>query len=176
MQSEISLWNPITGQRLGQPISDDTPGAYNVSFSPDGKTLAAATGYGIVTLWDVATKQPVARLLTGESERSSVAFSRDGKTLAGSGYDMIVFWDVATRQYLGHLHTSELSSIVFSSDGKTLAFGSRDGSITLWDLEPQTWLEKTCQRVGRNFTQTEWKQYFSDEPYHITCPQWPAEE
>lgn len=32
-----------------------------------------------------------------------------------------------------------------------------------------------CQYAGRNFARVEWVQYFPEETYHATCPQWPFE-
>jgi hypothetical protein len=49
-----------------------------------------------------------------------------------------------------------------------------DPVLILWDVDPQSWVNRACQIAGRNFTQAEWTQYFPDEPYRITCPQWPA--
>ena len=60
--------------------------------------------------------------------------------------------------------------------GKTLALGSWDTSIILWDVNSESWEARVCNVVGRNFTQSEWKQYFGDEPYRKTCEQWPAGE
>ena len=45
---------------------------------------------------------------------------------------------------------------------------------------PTSWKKITCQRVGRNFSRSEWTQYFPNEPYPVnqedaTCPQWPLE-
>jgi WD40 repeat protein len=153
-----------------------------VAFNPDGKMLASGSLDRTIILWDVATRQPIGQPLTAstdiEGEVVSVAFSPDGKTLASGSYDKtIILWDVAIRQPIGQPltgHTEFVLSVAFSPDGKTLASSSNDGIIILWDLDLQSWIAKTCQRVGRNFTQVEWQKYFIGESYRLTCPQWPA--
>ena len=93
---------------------------------------------------------------------------------------MIMLWDVATGQPIGQPitgHTGGVYSVAFKLDSETLVSGSVDNSIILWDLDPQSWIAGTCQRVGRNFTRSEWTQYFEGDPYpdqDLTCPQWPA--
>ena len=72
-------------------------------------------------------------------------------------------------------HKDFVSSITFSPDGKILASSGDDGTIILWDLRPQYWLEQSCQRIGRNFTRAEWKFYFPNEVYRKTWEQWPVE-
>jgi len=108
-----------------------------------------------------------------------VAFSPDGKTLASASNDQtIILWDVASRQPIGQPlsgHSSAVFSVAFSPDGKTLASGSLDNTIILWNLNPRLWIEKTCQRAGRNFTRAEWEKDFPNEEYRKTCEQWPLE-
>ena len=68
------------------------------------------------------------------------------------------------------------SSLAFSPDGKVLVGGCSKGTIVVWNTDISFWIDKACQRAGRNLTQMEWEQYFSNEPYRITCPQWSAPE
>jgi WD40 repeat protein len=47
-------------------------------------------------------------------------------------------------------------------------------SVVLWDVDLTDWEATACRIAGRNLTQAEWQQYLAGQPYHVTCPQWPA--
>ena len=113
----------------------------NISFSPDGSTLAAVTGDfrdGTVLLWDVNT----GKLKTFPVSRSiySVAFSPDGNTLAIGGNWRTDIWNANTG---APIHTfskisCRIESVAFSPDGNTLAGGGSDGIVRLWDIKTGT--------------------------------------
>ena len=85
-----------------------------------------------------AAARPGIAILGGYSDTVlSVAFSRDGKTLASGDNDGTVqLWDVATRQPIGLplSNTGAVDWLAFSPDGKTLATGNADGTVRLWDV------------------------------------------
>jgi len=79
-------------------------------------------------------------LVTGsEYFFSSVAFSHDGKLLAGGSREHIVVWDLETGCPIGGLYcysSGEICAVAFNPDGKSLAYGgSLDKTITIGDLE-----------------------------------------
>ena len=63
--------------------------AYCVTFSPNGKMLAAATARG-VKLWDVKSGKSVATPMGPEATVWSVAFSPDGLTAASAGSRRVI--------------------------------------------------------------------------------------
>ena len=142
----LKLWDVETGQDIAtfrvQEGSDNS-----VAFSPDGTKLAWAG-----RLWDVETKQQLDILR--DKGLSNVAFSPNGKILAGTGIGaiertrtgVVKLYDVETGRLLNTLTatqrtklrewTKRVSSIAFSPDGQLLASGSADdGTIKLWDIE-----------------------------------------
>ena len=138
----------------------------SVSFSPDGKTLAASYG-GVVYLWHPSTWQ-LKKTLTGHSKIDrGMSFSPDGKTLAvGDVHGRVRLWNTSTGKHRKTLLAGDphyVTSLSFSPDGKTLASGSWDGSLLLWELPPPTNAEATVHIVpylvqspdiGKQFTVT----------------------
>ncbi|MEV0399817.1 protein kinase [Actinoallomurus sp. NPDC050550] len=110
----------------------------SVAFSPNGKTLAAASDACYAEFWDVATGRGIATIpRRGYDSPTSVAFSPNGKILATGVYDQTArLWDVATHRSIATLngHTDGVTAVAFSPDGKTLATASIDHTARLWDV------------------------------------------
>jgi WD40 repeat protein len=132
--------------RLGTVRLRHALGVRCVTYSPDGRLLASAGGDGRVCLWDAATGKlvrDVARLRPGEA--CFVAFSPDGKTLAGGGRPEgnhddtppVWLWDVATGKETGRLGGPEVTLHVaaFSADGAGLVTATQDGDVRLWNVK-----------------------------------------
>jgi WD40 repeat protein len=97
--------------------------------------LAAGYVDSRVGLWDLSRREQI--LLLTNAEVGSLAFSSDGKTLAGGCMDgRLELWDVATGRETRTLpgHSSWVPDIAFSSDGKMLASASADHTARLWDV------------------------------------------
>ena len=107
-----------------------------VTFSPDGKLFAAASGQGFAKLWEATTLQEVATLRGVLLGVHSVAFSPDGRRLAigSSGIEAIQLWDVESSQELLTLEGvgSVFCRTAFSPDGNVLGSRNDAGLLHLW--------------------------------------------
>ncbi|HEY5043355.1 MAG TPA: serine/threonine-protein kinase [Verrucomicrobiae bacterium] len=109
-----------------------------LAFSPDGKTLASAAGFGEkdIRLWDVATGKQIGTLEGHGSYVSSLVFWPDGKKLASSSGDQTIrIWDVASQKCLDVLrgHLLEVYRVALLPDDKMLVSGGKDGTVCFWD-------------------------------------------
>ena len=144
-----------------EPLDVSDSEVSSIAFSPDGKMVAAGyrvgspgNGRGGVILCSAVAQagrlQGAPLIGLKEGLVTSVAFSPDGKTLAGGYYGAggygVELWDTATQKLLTGcplvpVQSGWVSSVAFSPDGKTLAAGYSwgvfegiDGGVALWDM------------------------------------------
>src|SRR5262249_25243790 len=114
----------------------------SVAVSPNGSLIAA--GAEGVRLYDARTGALLRALGGGWDETGpggrTVAFSPDGRTLAGAGFfkdKLVGIIDVQTGKRVQSLagHTEwETDAVAFSPDGKLLASTGVDKQILVWEL------------------------------------------
>ncbi len=159
----------IGGQRAGTPrikVCDTETGRElftfqshsdrinNLVFSPDNKWLASGSYDKTLRVWDVQTGQEI-RTIKGPYDLNSyngqgVAFSPNGKRLAGVSGNTVKIWDA---QMESNPKTFNIEGNVgaISSDFKQLASGSRawpgTGPGTAAEMPVMIWDEKSGQQT-----------------------------
>jgi hypothetical protein len=110
----------------------------NLTFSPDGKTLAGGAGYGSLRFWEVATGKERALWADRDLRSGSLmAFSPDGRLLAlGDADGRLRLVSAATGKELKRLqgYRNGFTCLAFAPDGKTLASGNWDTTVLIWDI------------------------------------------
>ena len=176
----IRLWDVSSLKQIQIDQPPTTVPLLDVRFSPDGKLLASSILGNYVTFWDTKSKQILSTNLVGQDEDfATIAFNPDGKYLASGSFNgPIKIWDINNRALIGELngHNDWVRDLVFTPDGKYLISVGADQRIIIWNMSIQFWKDTACKIAGRNLSQLEWKQFFNDEPYHLSCPQWPSGE
>lgn len=124
------------------------PHALNrVAYAPDGGTIVAGDGNGMLFVIDRGTAAMKYRIQAHESWLFTVAFSPQGDLLAtGGGDGWIRLWNTDTwklhREFQDQ--ADDVHGIAFSPDGKHLVSGGDDHAVRLWNLQTGK-LERTIE-------------------------------
>jgi hypothetical protein len=123
-----------------------------LSFSGDGRRLAASYRTGEVVVWDVESRPDAieGRRLEGHIGLiNSMDFSPDGRRLATAGADKTVrLWDMQLGKQALVLqgHKDSVLAVSFSADGQQITSVSQDGILRRWDGGIQLPVETRAQQ------------------------------
>jgi WD40 repeat protein len=175
-----SLWSVATQRQIGVAMTLDPQtaagqGAAAVTFSPDGKTLAAS-GNGTTRLWDAATQQEIGVPMTAGSQPVYAMTFNPGATMlaTASGDGTARLWDAATQQEIGAPMTAgnqPVYAVAFNPGGTMLVTASGDGTARLWDVSfPAGLLAAVCAIADQSLTRQQWADYAGTQPFQQVCP------
>jgi WD40 repeat protein len=132
------VWDVATGKEL-LSLAGHQRAVTGAAFAPDGTRLATAGEDQTARIWGVDAGPDVFQH-DGLGPLSSVAFSKDGKSLATaasapSRQRMARVWDVASGKDLFTLegHGNRVWDVAMSPDGTRLATASLDRTARIWD-------------------------------------------
>ena len=152
----IRIFDIVSGKFLATLPADENP-VFPVSFSPDGKTLAFASGDGAMLLWNTETGKVIDRTFSPRERRTyptRLALNANKLLVCESDVnsgpntncgDQIFLWDFSPRKFgpsldlveelkKAQIEPSEITSLAINPSGNLVALGQGDGSIILWDI------------------------------------------
>ena len=150
----VFLFDIVTGQTTGEPLSAHASGLLQLAFSSDGSLLASGGTDSKVVIWDVVRRQPVLHL-KGHTERvTSLSFSEDGKLLVSGSQDGSArIWELSSYgkpRILATSGDSNVMDVAFSADGLWIATG---------DSVPRIWNARTGRLVRTLASNRGWDAY-----------------
>lgn len=141
-EAGIDLWNTSKLQRRGQ-VPFRSISHHCVTFSPDGRRLAAASTdgsgpHGQIRVWDAPSLADAGVITLAAGQPRCLTYSPDSRWLAAIvGSNEVTVWDAATLRpvavFKGHVGLAW--TLAFSPDSGTLASGGADRVVRLWERE-----------------------------------------
>jgi serine/threonine protein kinase len=147
---KATLWDLKRNEELGTRALPEGP-LTELSFDREGRTLAAGTNAGHLTVWNeageiVRAERDVARGI------QAVALSPDGTRVAAGGWDKKIYlWPLPTGPVrILEGPTARIGVLAWSPNGRILASSGSEKTVYLWNGEtgaPQGTLEGLTSNV-----------------------------
>lgn len=127
----VHLWDITSGKEV-RKLSGYNRGVSQVSFSPDGRTIAVASPNEGFEIRDVNSGKELLTVRSGYS--TSVAFMRNGKILTSALLKVSVL-DISSGVEVGSIDNVDGYQLALSPDQKTLATaGILSSEVKFWDV------------------------------------------
>ncbi len=135
-ERELRFWE-LADDPGAQTIGIAGEGLHAVAFRPDGRSLFAAGGLGVLHQIDLLTLERRVHAFGNTATVSSVAISPDGRRRAAGAYANAVYlWEAPDHDGAPERipHPGRVSQVCFSPDGRRLATACDDRVVRVWRL------------------------------------------
>ena len=146
-----------------------------LTYSPDGRWLAAGLASGTILAWETASPAARPHEILGRhlSGVNALAFSPDGKMLASASFDRTIkmsgFPDPESNPISIQNHELWVYGTLFTPDGSRLISCSADKTIRIFTTASERIAAALMKKITRNMTPDEWRKMVgSDIPYQKT--------
>ena len=149
---------------------------FDLSFSPDGRYLAAGRTGGQLAVLDTATWETINEpALIHGGYIIDVEWLADSNTVVTTGKDeMVSLYDVERdlirgRPFPASDRPDDGYTFLLPSPTDEVVVLNEGGPGHAFPLEPARWLAQACEVAGRDLTQSEWDRYLPGTPYRRVC-------
>jgi WD40 repeat protein len=134
-EHDVHLWdisNPMHPVSTGPPLTGPASWVNSVAFSPDGTELAAASSDSVLWLFELSSRQVIARL-PHPSPVVGAAFRSASSVVSLSDDGTVREWNVPGPVIVGA--TDSVFAVSFDAEGQKLGIGpgSDDNTLTVWN-------------------------------------------
>jgi len=166
----VVVWDARTGERLQTLTSPSEFRIQGLALSPDRAFIATShTDNASFDLWRVETGEIVASH-EGNARVHSLDFNPAGTLLATGGFDgRVRVWDLATETIIATLGNFQIviRDLEFTPDGRHLLASSPDGTVGVFTLDWQELLALVDDRVTRELTEAECREYLHNSECQV---------
>ncbi len=157
----VRIYDLGSGELTSRPFAADDNTIWDLAFSLDGKLLATASADEVVTIWDVATLDPVGSLTPHDSEVTAVVFVDEVTVASLDRKGNVRMWDVLLNRQLGSAikgHGDDAWSLAAGFGDSTFVSASIDGTVHVWNLLS---LEAACKKSQGTFDAEQQRRFLS---------------
>lgn len=154
VDGRIALWDASTGEQIA--VHDGRIGPLGPGhLSPDGTKFIVKQWRGdSLELWDLQAQRSLSVIDSFSGNLVSLAFSRDGRWLAGSDQRQTSIWEVSSSQRAQLFDSGIMGDnyLVSAPDHLLVALTLSDGSVDIWDiLDQQRVMTATPDAAGQAY-------------------------
>ncbi|TCO60843.1 WD40 repeat protein [Actinocrispum wychmicini] len=185
---EIDLWDlsdPAHPRPWGTTLTGPVQRTAAMAFSPDGRTFAAGGIDHGIRLWTVADfshsgDPTVTRLSPGVV--FAIDFNHDGTRMVTAGLESeLHVWDTGTMAEVywpislnaatvsGATFPRRPTSAQFRPSGDWLVTSLDDGTVALWNTDPQRTADRVCALTTESDLPAKWREHFPQISYRAPC-------
>jgi WD40 repeat protein len=162
-----SLWSLSTSQKIRTfeiKREQGIGGEPYCALSPDARFVVTLN----LSLIDMKTGTSRLALGTDQFARRCV-FNTDGHLLAAAVSSGLRLFDLESGRQVLSIPTAD-APLAFDEESRYLATMGEDHTVRVWPLRREDLTEQACERLPRNLSLAEWREYIGVESYRKTCP------
>lgn len=137
----VRLWDIAAGKEIFI-LNSHKEMIDQVVFSANGKKGISVSGDGMIKVWNLVNGEELFTLFgnLGDDWKNfrvdNIIFKHREFSSHNCYFELLEIWDSKTEEKLSTLtKNNSLSSLLITEDGKKAISGSKDGIISVWDLE-----------------------------------------